>query len=81
MRAWKLERALILIEKEGRTRKWLAEYVGITQLSLNHYLSGRRIPGRPIIKLIAQALNTTEGYLLGESAKNHTTMEVNATVG
>lgn len=79
MRSWRLDRALELLEKEGRTKKWLAGYCGINLLSLNHYLSGRRVPARPIIKLIAQALNTTEEYLMGIGAEvHHTTMEKRA---
>jgi transcriptional regulator with XRE-family HTH domain len=66
MRVWLLNRALELLEREGRTKKWLAEYCRINLQSLNHYLSGRRIPPRPIVRLIAQALNSTEGYLMGE---------------
>lgn len=69
MRMWDRERALELIEKEGRTRQWLARYVGISQDSLKHYLSSHRVPARPIIKLMAQALNTTEEYLMGTDAK------------
>lgn len=69
MKRWELDRALKLLEKEGRTRQWLAQYIGISRNALNHYLSGRRVPAHPVIKLMAQALNTTEEYLIGTEAK------------
>lgn len=67
MKSWNRELALQLIEQEGRTKRWLSSYVGINLESLNHYLTGRRNPSRPVVKLIAQALNTEETILLGEN--------------
>ena len=66
MKDWNRQRVAQLIEQEGRTKKWLAGYCGINIDSLNHYLAGRRYPPRPVIKLIAQALNTHEEELMGD---------------
>jgi transcriptional regulator with XRE-family HTH domain len=68
---WKHERAEQLRKSEGRTKEWLAEYCGIKVDALNHYLAGRRKPRRPIIILIAQALNSTEEYLTGDEVSAH----------
>jgi transcriptional regulator with XRE-family HTH domain len=67
MTSWKLERVHKQLESEGRTRTWLARYCGISEYSLSHYLTGRRTPKMPIVKLAAQALNVSEEYLLGTS--------------
>ena len=53
---WKFERALELLDKQGRTRKWLAEQCGIEITSLNHLLIGSRVPSRPVLLLMARAL-------------------------
>lgn len=68
---WSAERAQKQLEKEGRTKAWVAKFCGIEIIQLNHYLAGRRVPRRPVIKLIAMALNTTEEYLMGEDADLH----------
>lgn len=54
---WKPERAKQLIEREGRTRKWVADRCGIEVESLSQCLGGHRSPGRPVLILMAQALN------------------------
>lgn len=55
----KTEKAKQLLEQEGRTRKWLAEQCGIELQSLNNILAGSHNPGRPVLLLMAQALETT----------------------
>ncbi len=67
---WQASRALKKVEEEGRTRVWLAQYVGQTPQSINGFLSGRRVPTKPVIKLLAQALNTTEAYLMGKDLES-----------
>lgn len=59
---WMAERAKELLNKEGRTRKWLASQCGIDVNSLKSILAGRK-PSRPVIKLMAQALNCSESDL------------------
>lgn len=63
--SWNHERAKELIAIRGRTRRWVAEQCGLEVKSLNNILRGRK-PGRPVLKLMARALETTEGYLDGE---------------
>lgn len=67
---WQSTRALQRLEEEGRTRAWLARYVGLTQQSINIFLSGKRAPTKPILKLFAQALNTSEAFLMGEDLES-----------
>ncbi len=61
---WKCNAAVQLLEEQGRTRKWLAKQCEIEVESLNHLLAGRRSPSRPVLKLLAQALNTSVDHLL-----------------
>lgn len=72
---WSSDRLLALLEKEGRTRKWLADKCGLKLGSLHSILGGTRNPGRPAVKLMAMALNTTEEYLMGEDADAHAQAE------
>jgi hypothetical protein len=60
---WNFELANERLKIEGRTRSWLAEYCGIPLRSLYHYLSGRRAPPVPVMKLIAMALECSEADL------------------
>lgn len=53
---WNAERAKQYIKREGRTREWLASKCGITVESLSHCLGGVRSPGKPVLLLMAQAL-------------------------
>lgn len=64
---WKSERAKQLIEDRGRTRKWVARQCGITVESLSQCLGGHRRPGRPVILLMAQALQCDPGDLDDEA--------------
>jgi transcriptional regulator with XRE-family HTH domain len=61
---WIPERARKRLVFIGRTRKWLAEYCGIERTSLNENLRDNgRPPSRPVLKLMAQALECDECYL------------------
>lgn len=60
--SWNNEGARELLVKLGRTKRWLAEQCGIELTSLNVCLQGRA-PGRPVLKLMALALETTEEFL------------------
>jgi transcriptional regulator with XRE-family HTH domain len=63
---WNREAAIQLIKREGRTRDWIAEQCGIETESLNHILTGRRNPSRPVLILLANALKTSLESLSGE---------------
>lgn len=52
-------RALQLIEKSGRTRKWLADRCGIAVKTLNNGLAGRAEFSRPVIMLLAHSLEVS----------------------
>ncbi len=63
MANWNHRLAKSQLEKEGRTRKWLAAYCGISLGTLCRILAGLRQPSRPVRKLMAQALNVPEEEL------------------
>jgi len=53
---WKPERARQLLDREGRTRKWIAPRCGLTVDSLSQCLGGHRSPGKAALILMAQLL-------------------------
>jgi len=55
-----------LLEKEGRKVKWLAKQCGVVDSTMKHYLSGKNKPSLPVIKLMAIALDCSEGELWSE---------------
>jgi plasmid maintenance system antidote protein VapI len=70
MRTDRANELLKRVEQTGRFRSaknWLAEECGIETASLIHILSGRREPSRPVIILMAKALQTSPEFLNGES--------------
>ena len=61
------ERMAELISDRKMTQKDLASLSGVTESAISHYLKGNRIPrGATLIK-IANALDTTTDYLLGQN--------------
>ena len=61
------ERMAELISDRKMTQKDLASLSGVTESAISHYLEGDRIPrGATLIK-IANALDTTTDYLLGQN--------------
>ena len=61
------ERLSSLMRENQFTQKELAEKVAVTESAMSYYLKGTRIPRSDVLKRIAQALNTTTDYLLGNS--------------
>ena len=61
-----------LLEKRGMSYRELADIIGITEVSMCRYLSGRRIPGIVVILNTAKALNTSIDYLVGIDDHNMT---------
>lgn len=49
-----------LIDKSGRTRKWLASQIRVEPETITHYLSGNRQPSAAVIKLLSMALEVPE---------------------
>lgn len=71
--AWQHEVAEQQRQREGRTRKWIADFCGVSRDTVNRYLSGRRKPKRTFIKLYALALNCPAHILdpeLGQAAQD-----------
>lgn len=64
---WDHKKARALQKQHGRTTQWVADFCGVSRGQMQHYLSGRRNPKAPVIKLLAQAFNTTEADLAGVS--------------
>jgi transcriptional regulator with XRE-family HTH domain len=64
-----VERLREVIEAQGRTRKWIAEQCGITPAYLTRILCGFRMPGKPLLKLLAQKLEIPEEELLEHKGK------------
>lgn len=48
----------------GMTQAWLADKMGVTQCSVEFWISGRRKPSGPALKLLAQILDVSEDWLL-----------------
>lgn len=68
---WNPEHLKAQMEREGRTKKWLASGCGIELDSLGQILSGRK-PGKPLLKLMAIRLNCDEAALLGQLKRSRT---------
>ena len=61
-------RIKMLREKLGISQYELAQKVGISQVCLCRYETGERSPSYQILKRIANELDCTVDYLIGESA-------------
>ncbi len=57
------EKTKQLVLASGRTKKWLADKCGISVPYLNLILNDKRSPGRPLVKLLAIALDVDEEAL------------------
>jgi len=53
----------------------LCKKLGIPKTTINGYFKGTREPDIETLKLLAQALNTTVGYLMGETTPTTITTE------
>ena len=65
-----------LLYKTGMSQRDLAEAIGVTEVSMSRYINGARTPKAPIVSKIAEVLNTTTDYLLG----NESTKEESKTI-
>ena len=61
------ERLVMLLEKKRMTQKELAEKAHITESAMSYYVKGVRTPRGEILSRIAQALQVSTDYLLGNS--------------
>lgn len=62
---WSGKKAKELVRDSGRTREWIAEYIGIELQTLTKILNESARPSLPVIKLLAQAIGCKEDDLLG----------------
>ncbi|WP_195405614.1 helix-turn-helix domain-containing protein [Streptococcus constellatus] len=65
------ERLKALRKEAGLTQKEIAEQLQIGQNSYSNWEKGIRTPIRPTIEKLAEVLNTSASYLLGESNIKH----------
>lgn len=59
------ERLLSLMSQKGVTQKQLASEVQVTESAMSHYVKGDRVPYGDVVVRIANALETSTDYLLG----------------
>lgn len=62
-----IERLQKIINKKDITQRELAKLTGVTEVTISRYLSGERKPRIEIISKIAEVLNVSIDYLLGNS--------------
>lgn len=61
------ERMSSLMREKRFNQKELAAKAAVTESAMSYYVKGTRTPRSDVLKRIAQALNTTTDYLLGNS--------------
>lgn len=62
---WDSGKAKILVSSSGRTKKWIAEEIGISAKTLTNILNGSS-PSLQTVKLLAHALGLEEGVFLNK---------------
>ena len=61
-----------IIDEKGVQQRWLAEAVGVTEVSMSRYVSGERIPKAPIAIRMADALGVNVKDLYGWESEKRT---------
>ena len=64
------ERLTLLMKAQGITQKVVSQRANVTESAMSYYVSGVRTPRGEVLSRIAQALNTTTDYLLGNSSES-----------
>lgn len=54
-----------IIDEKGVQQRWLAEQVGVTEVSMSRYVNGERIPKAPMAIMMADALGVDVKELYG----------------
>lgn len=62
-----LERMLFLLKKQGKKQSYIEEKLGSYRGKVTEWKNGKSSPTNEEIKVIAELLDTTEAYLLGET--------------
>lgn len=61
------ERLELALSKRNINQRKLSEYTGISVSSISDYIRGKNQPKYDKLKLIAESLNVSEDYLLGDT--------------
>lgn len=61
------KRLQTLLEEKNMNQKELAKQSGVTEVTISRYVNGSRKPRIEIVNKLAEVLNTTTDYLLGNS--------------
>ncbi len=64
------ERITVLMNEHSLNQSQLAKKAGITEAAISNYLKGVRTPNSEVLLRIANALNATTDYLLGNTNIN-----------
>ena len=59
------ERMKAAIDALNISQKYLAEQIGVTEVTMSRYINGQRMPKAPILSKIAEALGVTIDWLMG----------------
>ena len=65
------KRILGLLEQKDLTQRELAKLLGVTEVSVSRYISGKHAPTADILSKMAEVLNTTTDYLLGRTINDY----------
>lgn len=60
---------------EGSSASALAEQIGMSKQAISAYITGVRNPKRPVISVMAEALNVSVLWLMGYDAPKHAPSE------
>lgn len=61
------EKISVLMVKKNISQRDLAKKAGVTESAMSYYVSGRRVPRSDVLVRIANALETSSDYLLGNT--------------
>ena len=59
------ERMKAAIDALNVSQKYLAEQIGVTEVTMSRYINGQRMPKAPVLSKIAEALGVTIDWLMG----------------
>lgn len=69
------KRILKLLNEKNLTQKELAKIAGTTEVTIGRYVNDKREPSATMLASIANALNVSTDYLLGQPDTRHKTKE------
>jgi transcriptional regulator with XRE-family HTH domain len=70
------KRILDLLEQKNLTQREFAKIIGITEVSVSRYINGKHIPHTDILSKMAETLETTTDYLLGNEVLDRTNVDL-----